>query len=214
MYDIEYATAQHEANMARLEATILLLPDSDQPRNRHLAKAVDSHVDDITIDLTNSIEALTVAVQRHYAHPADRPVPESNAQRAEYIAGLHERYVNHMNATFDKDFKFTGTSVYYTLMIEPITIKHAVKLLQTEVITREPGDDTRRAYRDALLATANHIPQTGPGLERLLQDEEVTENSALEAMRSRASQAFEETTAIAAVYTNEAKSAAAEEELK
>ena len=39
-YDIEYATAHHEAVTARAKAAITLLTDGPTPRNGHLARTV------------------------------------------------------------------------------------------------------------------------------------------------------------------------------
>ena len=81
LYDIEYATAHHEAVTARAKAAITLLIDGPTPRNGQLARAVKTILDDEAGRLEAATDRLEEAVARHYADPTHREVSEANRQR-------------------------------------------------------------------------------------------------------------------------------------
>ena len=167
-YDIEYATAHHEAVTARAKAAITLLIDGPTPRNGHLARAVKTILDDEEGRLAAATERLEEAVARHYADPTHREVSEANRQRAKELAELTERYDRHMRSCFAQ-FKrsmpnFTNESVWLTMVLMPVINAPAVQQLGAEVISRSETDPTRQGYLDAMLEVADLIPEMRKGL--------------------------------------------------
>lgn len=157
-YDTELATALHEANMATMQHALTSFLDGPDARNRHVGRAVEIIYDDIENSLERSLGNLSEAIARHYDNPADREVPEANGRWADELLELTERFVNHMNAHFTRGKPFTGDSVFYTLTMTICANNHALQTLQGEVISRPPEDVTAQAYRQALLATADALP--------------------------------------------------------
>ncbi len=167
-YDIEYATAHHEAVTARAKAAITLLIDGPTPRNGHLARAVKTILDDEAGRLAAATDRLEEAVARHYADPTHREVSEANRQRAKELVELTDRYDRHMRSCFAQ-FKrsmpnFTNESVWLTMVLMPVINAPAVQQLGAEVISRSEADPTRQGYRDAMLEVADLIPELRKGL--------------------------------------------------
>lgn len=166
-YDIELATAHHEANMAMLQFTMESFLNGPDARNRHVARAVEVIFDDMEKYLAISIEKLSAAIDRHYNDPGDREVPESNARWADTLVELTERFVNHMNAHFTKGQPLTEQSVFYTLTLSPCAANHAVRTLQGEILARGPDDVRGQAYRQAMLETAEFPPKAEEVVQRM-----------------------------------------------
>ena len=167
-YDIEYATAHHEAVTARAKAAITLLIDGPTPRNGHLARAVKTILDDEAARLEAATKRLKEAVARHYADPTHREVSEANRQRAKELVELTERYDRHMRSCFAQFKKslpdFTPESVWLTMVLMPVINAPAVQQLNAEVISRSATDPTRQGYLDAMLEVADLIPELRKGL--------------------------------------------------
>ena len=168
LYDIEYATAHHEAVTARAKAAITLLIDGPTPRNGQLARAVKTILDDEAGRLEAATDRLEEAVARHYADPTHREVSEANRQRVRELAELNERYERHMRTCFAQSRKslhdFTPKSVWLTMMLMPVINTQAVQQLNAEVIFRDEDDPTRQGYLDAMLEVADLIPEMRKGL--------------------------------------------------
>ena len=167
-YDIEYATAHHEAVTARAKAAITLLIDGPTPKNGHLARAVKTILDDEAVRLAAATDRLEEAVARHYADPTHREVSEANRQRAKELVELTERYDRHMRSCFAQFKKslpdFTPESVWLTMVLMPVINAPAVQQLNAEVISRSATDPTRQGYLDAMLEVADLIPELRKGL--------------------------------------------------
>ena len=166
-YDIEYATALHEANMARLYHSTTTFMDGPDARNRHVARAAEVLYDDTEIQLQNSLDELIAAVAKHYDDPAMRPVSEANDRKAQELVGIVERFANHMNAHFERGTPFTAQSVFYAMTMTACATNHAVRQLQGESISRADDDVTARAYRDAMITTAEYPPNARAVIEGL-----------------------------------------------
>ena len=157
-YDIEHATAHHEAVMCRAKTAILNLLEGQTPRNRHLVKATISLLDFEYFRLQQTIADLETAVLSHYNDPADREVSEANLRRAEELSDLTVRYDHHINTYFRKPAKYTDHSVVLILTTFPVMNLTAVQQLNSELAGRDPGDSTYRGYRDAMVEVADTIP--------------------------------------------------------
>ena len=100
-YDIEFATALHEANMSRLRHTMQTFLEGPDARNRNVARAVEILYDDAEIALGKSIARLADEVAQTYERPETRSVPESNAMKVDDLTALLDRVVSHMKAHFN-----------------------------------------------------------------------------------------------------------------
>ena len=167
-YDIEYATAHHEAVTARAKAAITLLIDGSTPRNGHLARAVKTILDDEAARLAAATDRLEEAVARHYADPTHREVSEANRQRTQELVELTDRYDRHIRSCFAQFKKSlpdsTPESDWLTMVLIPVINAPAVQQLGAEVISRSETDPTRQGYLDAMLEVAEFIPEMREGL--------------------------------------------------
>ena len=166
-HEIEYATAQVEAVMAKAEAAITILLDSPDGRNRHVAKAVQLILDDNMGPLARRMMQLEEAVDTHHPNPEEREVPDSQPMFANQLVELTMRYDQHMSRRFPRELRCTAQSVFYVLTIAPVMTNQAVHRLNAEVITREPRDPVRTGYLAALLEVAEELPNPQDALERL-----------------------------------------------
>ena len=164
-YDIEYATAHHEAVTARAKAAITLLIDGPTPKNGQLARAVKTILDDEAVRLAAATDRLEEAVARHYEDPTQREVSEANRQRVRELAALNERHIRTCFAQSRKSIqKLTPGSVRLTMMLMPVINAQAVQQLNAEVVFRSAADPTRQGYLDAMLEVAEFIPELRKGL--------------------------------------------------
>jgi hypothetical protein len=165
-YAIEYATAHHEAVMTRAKTTMLLLLDGHTPRNSHLARAVQTMLDDEYGHLETTMAQLEEAVLAHYHDPAERVVSEANTKRAEELTALTSRYENHVRRYFQKELRWTEEAVKLVLTLTPVVNLAALRHLNAEVMSRAPGDPVHDGYRDAMIEVADFIPQMRSALAR------------------------------------------------
>ena len=190
-YDIELATALHEANMSRLQHVVETFLDGPDARNGHVARAVETVYDDIEVMMSQSMERLVAAVLAVYDDLDEREVPESNGRWAEELVLLVRRFGEHMNANFDRGKPITAKAVFYTITTTARSTHHALQTLHGEILTRPKGDTVAEAYRQALLETAEFPPGAAAAvanLEREKLDDRMRRhlNAAKEDMRESA----------------------------
>ncbi len=145
-YDIEYATAHHEAVMTRAKAITLALLQGPTPMDRDLAAATATLLESEIATMKKTIVQVEKAVHAHYKRPEDRKVSTANAQRSMELLGLLERFEQHIDTHFP-DTSHNERSVRIYLALFPTCNLTAVQYLNSEVITRDPQDPTHQGYR-------------------------------------------------------------------
>ena len=172
-YEIQLAAARVEAVMAKTAKAMEVLLDGPDSLNSHVAKAVKTILDDHMRPLENRLRELDDALNFHHPDPATRPEPPgSHAMFADRVSDLTSRYENHMRRHHRRMDKYTAQGVFYTFTITAVVINAAVRTLGAEVISRDTSDPTARAYRTALLETAEEIPGRGQVISNLVRDGE------------------------------------------
>ena len=165
-YDLEHATAHHDAILARCNAAVSALLDSATPRNAHLAVAVRMMMDDDALRMTRAIQAVERTALAHYGDLEAVPFSEANKRRADETAASWERYEHHMKANFTGDEPATDRSVMLVLLLFPAVNLAAVQSLHAEVMLRPDDDDAHAAYRDVMIEVADQIPNQREALQR------------------------------------------------
>ena len=165
-YDLEHATAHHDAVLARCNAAVSALLDSATPRNAHLAVAIRTMLDGDALLMTRTIQVVERTARAHYGDVEAIPFSEANQRRADETAASWERYERHMKAHFAGDEPMTGRSVMLLLLLFPVVNLAAVQSLHAEVMIRPDADDAHAAYRDVMIEVADHIPNQREALQR------------------------------------------------
>lgn len=190
MNEVELHTARAEAVMAQATAAMNLLLDGPNSRNRHFAIAVRTTLNDLLPKLAQHMQNLTEAAL-DTGTMSQGAEDGTNAERAQALEDLTDRYDKHMNAHFRNDEEFTAQSVSFILAIHPITVNAAVRNLHSETIAREPQDPIRLAYEQAIRETAEEIPDQRIALEKLGNDPHA-QNPRAKAARDEALRALDD----------------------
>ena len=99
-YNVEIATAIHEAGMARLKTVIEMLLNPAGPRNIHLAKAIKTLAEGEFAGLEKSMAQLVEVSNEYFGAIGPRVVSEANSKRVEELCHLTDRYFAYFEANF------------------------------------------------------------------------------------------------------------------
>ena len=167
MYDIELATARLETTMAASKAAIIMVVDEPGNRNQHMAMAIKKLLDENQKTIEQQMQALEKAVRREYVNPANRPVSAANERKANELINLAKRFERHLNALESLPDKFTTMSISFMMLATPIINARSIEFLNGEALSRDPDDETAKAYHQAMREAAHHSDVERIAIERM-----------------------------------------------